>query len=68
MDETWHTSSTFKADEDKKQFQTLLTYKLMKYAKFHPYWILKNREIPSQNEPKTQFWGQKWSILGPKMS
>ena len=22
----------------------------------------------SQNEPKTQFWGQKWAIFGQKMS
>ena len=37
-------------------------WKLMKYAKFQPYWILKNREIPSIISK----WA-KIAVLGAKM-
>ena len=36
MDETWHTSSIFKVDEDKKKFYTLLTHFGAKNRPFLP--------------------------------
>ena len=43
-------------------------WKLMKYAKFQPYWILKNREIPSiiSKWAKNAVLGQKISHFWPQ--
>ena len=71
MDETWHTSSTYKLEVSETVFlsssalkvddvcQVSSILEVGKIEKFHHL---------SQNEPKTQFLGQKWAIFDPKMS